>query len=899
MTRRDRSLAAPLILGAVGAALFAGAYLVASKPRSARAGEAFEEPSGEWLLAGPFSAEGLSGLEDPLDRDFLAGTKLAAAGEGSAAPLRVTGSGSRPWRESKGGAEGLDLAAELGPSANAVAYAYRELEAPASGEAAIKVSSDDGVKLWVNGHLFLADHARRALAPDQDAVIVPLEKGRNRILVKVSQAEGAWSFSLRVQSLADARRAEAGRAAASVAAFPDELCVRAGAFLPESPSLDGCVMTRPALCSGEPVLVELLDEAGIARARADSRVGGRFSLRVPKGMEGIATLRASFTGKDLAGDLGPASPLAQILIGDPESIAVRAARDARDAAAGEGKAPDSSEGPTLEYLALTLEGRIPLVLGGFEAGLRALREIESASRAKGRASASFPRGLAQEAFRSSLDGSLQPYSLYLPSGYSESRRYGLVVALHGASGNDHDTALAFSGCGAGGGPADMLVLAPYARGDSSYAYAGERDVLDAIRLVMKRYAIDQDRVYLTGSSMGGFGAWRLAKLYPSLFAAVAPFAGWTSLESLENLAAIPVLAVHGEADATVPPGPDERAVEFLSSIGGRARLELLPGAGHDAFGAYTSSEGPGRLLAWFRCYKREAWPKEQRIRTTMARAGKGAWAEILGLRESRKASALDADLVDERHIRVDTENVAAFALDLRHPALAKGGRILVLADGVNVAVDSGKAEALFELGPSGSFRLAAPAAGLPKNEGSGLAALLESPLVISYGSKTKKGAERNERAARALAAAMAGARIAPPAILPDSRIAAEAPRLLVGSPDDSEEIARLEPRLPFAWKDGLYTMRGAATVCGDGLILVCPDPERPGRLLGLLSLPPGLAKAQDLARALAAPLGEYGVDGCGYGTPDVILLRASGEVIWSGSFDWRWSGLRGSTPASE
>lgn len=39
------------------------------------------------------------------------------------------------------------------------------------------------------------------------------------------------------------------------------------------------------------------------------------------------------------------------------------------------------------------------------------------------------------------------------------------------------------------------------------------------------YAIDSDRVSLTGYSMGGTGAWAIALAYPGTFSAVAPLSG--------------------------------------------------------------------------------------------------------------------------------------------------------------------------------------------------------------------------------------------------------------------------------------------------------------------------------------------------------------------------------------
>lgn len=874
---------------ALGATALAIAALYPAAAATAEAGS-------PWLLAGPFPAQGLTGLEDSLDRDYLAATGVTPAGEAEAAPLRIGGPGAKLWREApptdNGGPDGVDLAAALGQASYSVAYAYREIYAASPREAVLRVRSDDGVKIWLNGGIVLARHTRRSLEAEEDAVVVDLVKGPNRMLVKVSQAEGAWGFRLRLLPLEEEARAAASAKLSGIAAYPDELAV------PRGGTIRGTVMTKSAFCVRGRARVELVGPSGDVLAATEAPVGGRFSLTAPESREGPARLRARGSG----GLAGLASPASSLIIGDAASIAHRAAATARRAAAAN-PLPDICADPAsaLEFLAEGLEGARKPEPGGFDAALLSLATIESASRGY---AAREPRGLARFAYRSSLDRSLQPYTLYLPPGYDGKRRYGLVVALHGASGNDYDTAALL----AAAEPEDMLILAPYGRGDLGYEAAGERDVEDVLDLVMARYAIDADRVYLAGMSMGGFGAWRLAKLYSWRFAAVASFAGWTGLDMLENLASTPVLAVHGDADKTVPPEPDRRAVEYLASIGGSARFDLLPGVDHDAFGAWTSKDGPGRLFSWLRAHRREAWPKEIKVRTTMARAGKGKWASILGVETAQTTAAIDAKIVDPRHVEVDTENVSAFELDLRHPELARGGRILVLADGVNLTADSGSADARFEIGADGRFA-AAGKAGRPEaskdgsteaapNGGAGFVGLFDGPLRIVYGTKRKSGAAGNEAVARALS----GSGIGDFEVLPDTALGPadgeSSALLLVGGPDENSATARLAPNLPLAMKGGKVAAPDDG-ISGSGLLLVCPNPDARERLLGVMILPMRGDAAARYARAIVAPLRDYGIvqEACGYGTPDAILLDRSGEPIWMGFYDWRWERLRGSAPA--
>ena len=71
-----------------------------------------------------------------------------------------------------------------------------------------------------------------------------------------------------------------------------------------------------------------------------------------------------------------------------------------------------------------------------------------------------------------------------------------------------------------------------AHGDAGYRGLVERDLLMPVEYVRSQFSIDADRVYLSGFSMGGSGAWSLALHEPALWAAVAVASGKTRLTTL-------------------------------------------------------------------------------------------------------------------------------------------------------------------------------------------------------------------------------------------------------------------------------------------------------------------------------------------------------------------------------
>jgi pimeloyl-ACP methyl ester carboxylesterase len=159
-------------------------------------------------------------------------------------------------------------------------------------------------------------------------------------------------------------------------------------------------------------------------------------------------------------------------------------------------------------------------------------------------------------------GRYQPYGVWLPERLPEPAP--LVVFLHG-TGSNHLSNASRSLFGPGRFDVPAIVVEPLGRGGScGYFGAAEQDVLDVMADVGRRFAIDDDRVVLTGISQGGFGTFRLGELYPDCFSALIPLVGQSALvpqiemmisggepfmpDALENLCNLPVRMINGRLD---------------------------------------------------------------------------------------------------------------------------------------------------------------------------------------------------------------------------------------------------------------------------------------------------------------------------------------------------------------
>lgn len=212
------------------------------------------------------------------------------------------------------------------------------------------------------------------------------------------------------------------------------------------------------------------------------------------------------------------------------------------------------------------------------------------------------------------------YLLALPRGYSALADHGwpLLCFLHGARERGPD----FSGVARHGPPKllsttsplndaearaarilqeHFIVVSPRCPADETW---DEHALLELLDYLTGYLNVDDDRVYLTGLSMGGFGTWTLGLRHPERFAALAPVCGGGRLadlgaargETAAHLRSLPVWAFHGARDRVVPLEESERMVAALRAAGNReAKLTVYPETEHDAWNqAYTLPE----LYAW-------------------------------------------------------------------------------------------------------------------------------------------------------------------------------------------------------------------------------------------------------------------------------------------------------------
>jgi predicted esterase len=185
-------------------------------------------------------------------------------------------------------------------------------------------------------------------------------------------------------------------------------------------------------------------------------------------------------------------------------------------------------------------------------------------------------------------GEIMPYRLYIPPAYDGTKAYPMVLALHGLGGNEDGmfgpNYRALPEAEKRGyilvSPLGYRIDGGYGRANTKAGQLSEADVMQVLARVRHDYKIDDNRIYLMGHSMGGFGTWVLGPKYPTIWAAMAPISGGGQPASLEKVRDIPEIVVHGDADNTVPVGSSRMMVEAAKKLGIEIKYIEVPGGTH-------------------------------------------------------------------------------------------------------------------------------------------------------------------------------------------------------------------------------------------------------------------------------------------------------------------------------
>lgn len=230
------------------------------------------------------------------------------------------------------------------------------------------------------------------------------------------------------------------------------------------------------------------------------------------------------------------------------------------------------------------------------------------------------------------------YYVQLPPDYDPYRLYPTIVTLNGAGTTPEQQIDWWAGAwndGARTGQAarhGYIVIAPSwtAEHQKSYGYSSREHaaVTNSLRDACRRFAIDTDRVYLTGHSIGGDAAWDIGLAHPDLWAGVIPIVAQSDRYCAlywENARYVPFYVVAGELDGAKLV-KNARDLDRYLRRGYDTTVVEYRGRGHEDF--YDEIL---RIFDWMSRFRRNFFPRDFVCQTLRSWDNFFWWVEISGM----------------------------------------------------------------------------------------------------------------------------------------------------------------------------------------------------------------------------------------------------------------------------
>jgi pimeloyl-ACP methyl ester carboxylesterase len=793
----------------------------------------------DWLVLGSIP---ISGIGD-IDKDFLAeynGEANIHPVEGQA--VKISGTELK-WVPVKA-KDIVDLRKlfQGGRTDDAVAYAYTTFKQKEAGRIYFSLGSDDGAKVWLNGRLIHRVLLQRALALDEDGVGSDAVAGENHLLVKVQQGKGDWGFAVRMLD------------------NPHELTVITGginfSLVPGAPKKNTLTVSSQgnldrALLK-QTVHMDVYTTGGKTVATKTLSCGDSVVLNSKDWPNGVYEFR--FKYHDIHG--APDLKYASWYKGD----ILAAAREIVNSAPG--KDVRTPEAATHRMLADMILNRLgnnmqnpdSSRLSALHSPLMEFAEIKANKQVR-------PGGFLRLAYIDDIDNSPQFCRSYLPLNYDPAKKWPLVVYLHGYNG-DNPEYINWWSVDKRHDPAsdehEVIFIEPHGRGNTQYLGIGDRDVLKCIEMAKQKFNLDEDRVYLMGGSMGGFGTWNVATRHPELFAAINPIYGggdyhvfvskenvakmssWeafvsdksSSTAQLEALINMPILVTHGDQDQAVNVNLSRYLVRMLQRWNYDVRYIEVPGKGHAELGLWDQT------ITWMLQHKRNAAPRQVRVRAADLRAASAYWVKVNQRGGPFEFVAVDAEALEGNIIRVDSKNACELILTPSEKLINYSKPVTVVWNGKTISLANLQAKKIVlkeeDYKPPSLFKtphLAGP-----------LSDFQNTPFMIVVGTSSNDSLMKKMigQKAEVLKSDWKAAQKYEPRVKNDVEVTEADMKnyslFLLGGPEDNVVSKRVFDKTPFQVKSDEILLDGRSLKARDAVLYaIYPSPFNHERYLGLVA----------------------------------------------------------------
>jgi predicted esterase len=544
-----------------------------------------------------------------------------------------------------------------------VGYAYAKIQRPADGKVILSFGHNVSNKLWLNGKLVYESKSDYQAEEDNN-IEVEMTKGENSILIKSVHGGWTWGFTFRIIEPDKFSLVHDFILSPKIikSDMKDELIIKTDRTLnPKIQTFD--VNVKVVVAGGK-----IISEKTVKR-------GEQINYSTKKWPDGVYDI--CLKSHNNRGEVVTA------YIYWYKGDAVKKAKELLSKVPKNPKTPNDYHHLMLSEMLIDRFGEdlSKIDSSKMETLYSPLMEYEELTITKeGKNGSVRKNGFVRLAYIDEIDNTPQFCRAYLPLDYNPSKKWPLVINLHGYNGANPVYVKWWSIDQRHTSIVDkypVIDIEPHGRGNTSYNGIGERDVLRCIELAKQTFNIDEDRIYLKGESMGGGGTWNVGTRHPELFAAIAPVYGaWdyhvsmnenqlakltesekfnyekgSSFVHADALLTTPVFVIHGDIDKSVDVNNSRYAVRMLQRWGYDVRYHEYPGFGHEGI-PYSD-----QLIQWFLEHKRNSHPDKVRVRSADLKSASAHWLTVTQRNDPNSFIEAEAEVLLHNTIKLFTENV--------------------------------------------------------------------------------------------------------------------------------------------------------------------------------------------------------------------------------------------------
>ena len=300
-----------------------------------------------------------------------------------------------------------------------------------------------------------------------------------------------------------------------------------------------------------------------------------------------------------------------------------------------------------------------------------------------------------------------PYVVRVPDDYRGDRPFPLLLYLAGNAGPAIEGALLAQ---EGVAPTDYLVVYPNAAGP--WWWPQPTDMVDALLTeILRDFNVDPERIYLSGLSNGGTGAFYYSTIWPDRFTAavVAMGAGMFAPNGTPlgdpmplNAGRLPMLFLHGAEDRVIQVEAMTATVQLMKPRVAPLETHVFKDRGHEII---LGRGDDGMTLAFLEAHQHREMPRSLLFQLPNLNFPRSYWVEVLekegesasmeggdtslaarvnAVIGSLKVAEVKAQIEKNNTVRVETKNIRRLRLLLRPDLFPTPGPVRIKLNGKTV-----------------------------------------------------------------------------------------------------------------------------------------------------------------------------------------------------------------------